>query len=70
MNDRCETGCGRHAVTIWWDEDTDREWQMCGPHSDFHALALVQQHYQLVEDERRDDLHPTLGAVTSDPATH
>lgn len=70
VNQRCEQGCGRRAITVWWDENRDIEWWLCGWHSDAFALALVQQGYQQVEDERRDDIHPGLGPVTANPATH
>ena len=55
---RCERNCGRHAVTLWHNATTDREWLLCAVHSDANADALDQQGYELVIDERIDTLAP------------
>ena len=71
MNERCETGCRRHAVTLWWNENRDDHTiELCGIDSDRLAEALVADGYQQVHDDRLEDAHPSLGPVTADPVTH
>ena len=66
----CETGCRRHAVTMWWDENIDHTIELCGIDSDRLAAALVAKGYMQVHDDRLEPTHPSLGDVTADPANH
>ena len=70
MPTHCERGCRRHTVTHWWHDGRDDDLWLCGPDSDMHAEALVAQGWQLLWDQRVEDIHPSLGPVTADPATH
>lgn len=71
MNERCETGCRRRAIVLWWNEERNHDIELCGVDSDRLAPSLVAKDYQQMHDDRLEqEHHPTLGAVTSDPTTH
>lgn len=57
------------ALVTWWHDQLDKELELCGHHSDQHALALVDKGWAVLTDERTPDA-PSLGPVTADPATH
>ena len=69
MRERCGL-CIQWAVALWWHDDHDQERHLCGHHSDDRAEAMVSAGWQQIVDERVEELHPSLGPVTSDPVTH
>lgn len=58
MDRYCAIGCGRHTVVLWalfrdeGDPRPDREWPLCGVHSDMNAEALMAKGWVNVADER------------------
>ena len=67
--DRCEATCPARALESWMHPATLDVIRLCRHHSRTHQMALHYGGYALVEAEA-PELHPSLGPVTADPATH
>ena len=68
-DDRCEATCPARALESWMNSGTLDVVRLCAHHSREHQMALHAKGYRLVEAEAAE-LHPSLGPVTSDWATH
>lgn len=45
LTERCDAGCGRHAVTEYWRPSDGQRWVLCGVHDYLSHQILIDLKY-------------------------
>ena len=53
LTERCDAGCGRHAVTEYWRPSDGQQWFLCGVHDYLsHQILIDLKYLELRPSER------------------